>query len=132
MAGMIAPGHGAVASRVLSPGPAAGIFTPMPADHTITEAQVRHVAKLSRLELDDGQIHHFADQLSQILDMVAQIEDLDLEGVEPMAHPLDLTNVLREDRERPGLTPEQALANAPDRDPPFFKVPKVLGDGGGA
>ena len=98
----------------------------------ITEQQVRHVAKLSRLELSDEQVHRFADQLTHVLEHVAKLEEVNVEGVEPMAHALDLANVLRDDAERQGLTVEQALANAPDKNPPFFKVPKVLGEGSGA
>ncbi len=94
----------------------------------ITEQQVRHVAKLSRLHLTDDQVTHLAGQLAMILDYVGKINELDCEGVEPLAHPLDLTNALRPDREEPGITVDAALANAPDKTPPFFKVPKVLGD----
>ncbi|MEX0655233.1 MAG: Asp-tRNA(Asn)/Glu-tRNA(Gln) amidotransferase subunit GatC [Phycisphaeraceae bacterium] len=98
----------------------------------ITEQQVRHVAKLSRLRLDDEQVHQFTEQLADVLNYVAKLNELDVENVEPMAHAMDLTNVLREDAERQGLHVGEALANAPDAAPPFFKVPKVLGEGSGA
>lgn len=99
---------------------------------TITEADVRHVAKLSRLRLRDDEVHHFAEQLSHVMGYIAKINELDLEGVEPMSHPLAMSNVLREDHEQPGLPVETALANAPAKTPPFFEVPRVLGEGGGA
>ena len=95
----------------------------------ISEDDVRHVAKLARLHLSDQQVHRFTEQLANVLAYVAKMNELDVEGVEPMAHPLDLHNVLREDREQPGLLPGVALANAPQRDDPFFAVPKVIGDG---
>jgi aspartyl-tRNA(Asn)/glutamyl-tRNA(Gln) amidotransferase subunit C len=98
----------------------------------ITEDEVRHVARLSRLRLDDQQIHHFTEHLEAILAYISKLNELDVQGVEPMAHPLDLSNVLRDDQEQPGITPKQALANAPQASPPFFKVPKVLGDAAGA
>lgn len=98
----------------------------------LTEEQVRHVAMLSRLKLSDPQIHAFAEQLSHVLDYMDKLNELDVEGVEPMAHPLEMTNKLRADEERAGLPNEQVLGNAPDADPPFFKVPKVLGEGSGA
>ena len=98
----------------------------------LTEDQVRHVAKLSRLRLSDAEVHQFAGQLSAVLDYVSKLNELNLDGVEPLAHAMDATNALREDVPRPGLTVEQALANAPEQDPPFFKVPKVLDDTGGA
>ena len=98
----------------------------------ITEAEVRHVARLSRLKLTDAQVPHFTQQLGAILGHIAKLNELDVENVEPMAHPLDLSNVLREDAESPGLPIEVALANAPDAGDGFFKVPKVLGEGGNA
>jgi len=98
----------------------------------ITEAEVRHVAKLSRLKLTDAQVPHFTQQLGAILGHIAKLNELDVEAVEPMAHPLALSNVLREDAEEPGMPIEAALANAPEAGEGFFKVPKVLGEGGNA
>ena len=98
----------------------------------IREEDVRHVAKLSRLKLSEEEISHHTGQLGAILGYIAKLNELDVEGVEPMAHPLDLTNVFREDEPEAGLANEVALRNAPDSGDGFFKVPKVLGDGGGA
>lgn len=96
---------------------------------TITEDDVRHVAKLSRLKLSDDEVSHFATQLDAVIGYVSKLNEVDIDGVEPMAHALDLNNVLRQDTESPGMDVAEALANAPDKDEPFFKVPKVLGDG---
>jgi aspartyl-tRNA(Asn)/glutamyl-tRNA(Gln) amidotransferase subunit C len=63
----------------------------------ITQDDVRHVAKLARLELSEADVHAFTEQLGEVLDYVGQIAELDVEGVEPMAHPLEMPNVLRED-----------------------------------
>ncbi|MHB1157350.1 MAG: Asp-tRNA(Asn)/Glu-tRNA(Gln) amidotransferase subunit GatC [Phycisphaerales bacterium] len=98
----------------------------------LTDAQVRHVAKLSRLKMDDQRVHFFAEQLSNVLGYIGKLNELNVEGVEPMAHPTAMTNKLREDVERPGLSRSAALANAPDADEAFFKVPKVLGESSGA
>ncbi len=98
----------------------------------ITESEVRHVARLSRLVLSDGEIEKFTRQLADVLDYFDKLNQLDVSSVRPMAHTLEMSNVLREDREVPGLTIDQVLDNAPDRDTPFFKVPKILGDGGSA
>lgn len=98
----------------------------------LTEEQVRHVAKLARLRLSPDEVTHMASDLSNVLDYISKLNELDVEGVEPMAHPLEVTNVLREDEPVAGLPVELILANAPEKDPPFFKVPKVLGDGSGA
>jgi aspartyl-tRNA(Asn)/glutamyl-tRNA(Gln) amidotransferase subunit C len=67
-----------------------------------------------------------------VLEHVGKLSRLDLEEVEPLAHPLDLVNRLAEDEVGPALDPEQVLMNAPQREGPFFAVPKVLDDGGGA
>lgn len=100
--------------------------------NSITQEQVRHVAKLSRLKLSEEEISQFTRQLGRVLEYVAKLQELDVEGVEPMAHPTQLTNRLREDVPAEPLPVEVALANAPDKEPPFFKVPRVLGEGPGA
>jgi len=97
----------------------------------LTEQQVRRVAKLSRLWLSDQEIHHFAEQLSGVLGYVSKLDELDVTDVEPMAHAMDVTNVLREDDPQGGMDEQTVLDNAPDKSPPFFKVPKVLGDASG-
>ncbi len=98
----------------------------------ISQDDVRHVAKLSRLKLDDSRIAQLTDQLGAILGYISKLNELDVSGVEPLAHPLDLTNVMREDAEQPGLPLDIALRNAPDAGDGFFRVPKVIGDGGAA
>jgi aspartyl-tRNA(Asn)/glutamyl-tRNA(Gln) amidotransferase subunit C len=94
----------------------------------ITLDQVRHVAKLSRLALSDEQLHKFAEQLEPILGYIAKIDQANVTGVEPMAHAIPLTNVLREDVVEPSLSLDQVLQNAPETDGPFFKVPKIIAD----
>jgi aspartyl-tRNA(Asn)/glutamyl-tRNA(Gln) amidotransferase subunit C len=91
----------------------------------ITREDVLHVARLARLELADAEVERMQEQLSAILEAVGKVAELDLEGVEPTAHPLDLVNVLAEDVPRPSLTREEALANAPDPEDGFFGVPAV-------
>ena len=98
----------------------------------ISEEDVRHVAKLSRLRLSDQEIHHFTEQLGAVLGYIDKLNELDVEGVEPMAHAMDMNNVLREDAEKAGITTADALRNAPAKDDGFFEVPKVLGEGSGA
>lgn len=100
---------------------------------SLDEAQVRHVAKLGRLKLTDADIKRYAVQLTGVLGYVAQLKEVNTDHVEPMAHPLPLKNVLREDVVEPSLPTETVLANAPGRDGPYFAVPKVLdtGLGGG-
>ena len=95
----------------------------------IDERQVRHVAHLARLELTDEQVDRLSTELSAILDYMDQLNRLDTEGVEPTAHPLPIRNVFRDDEVEPSLDPETALANAPQREGTFFRVPKVLNQG---
>jgi aspartyl-tRNA(Asn)/glutamyl-tRNA(Gln) amidotransferase subunit C len=98
----------------------------------IDEAEVRKVAKLSRLELSEAEVEEFTGQLRAILDYVAKMNELDTEGVEPLAHCLPVSNVFRADCVKESLGTEKTLANAPERDGEFFKVPKILDDGSGA
>jgi len=85
------------------------------------------VAKLARLSLNSNEVSRLAGQLEGILGYVAKLGQLDVKGVEPMAHALPLANVLREDVVEPGLPLEAVLRNAPATDGAFFKVPKVIG-----
>lgn len=93
----------------------------------ITPETVRHVARLSRLALADEQIARYAGQLESIRHYVEKITEADVTDVEPMAHAVPLTNVLRDDVVKPSLLLKQVLQNAPESDGPFFKVPKIFG-----
>ncbi|QSO50171.1 Asp-tRNA(Asn)/Glu-tRNA(Gln) amidotransferase subunit GatC [Alicyclobacillus curvatus] len=92
----------------------------------ITEDVVRHVAKLARLAVSEEEAHKLAPQLSDIISYAEQLQAVDLSNVPPTSHPLELSNVLRADVPREGLTNEQALANAPDSDGQQVRVPAVL------
>lgn len=97
------------------------------AEQKITPEQVRHVAQLARLALSEEEVSRFGPQLESILEYVAKMDLLNVSDVEPMAHPLPLTNVLREDVVEASLPVEKVLQNAPETDGRFFKVPKVIG-----
>ena len=92
----------------------------------ITGKDVEHVALLSRLEMRDGDVEKFTGQLNAILDYIDVLSKVDTTGVEPTAHVLPLKNVMRADEVRPSLPREQALANAPEAEDGYFKVPKIL------
>ena len=98
----------------------------------IDQMQVRKVAKLSRLELTDQDVQEFTSQLGAILEYVEKMNELDTKDVEPLAHCLPISNVFRQDSIKESLGTEKALANAPQRDEAFFKVPKILDDSSGA
>jgi aspartyl-tRNA(Asn)/glutamyl-tRNA(Gln) amidotransferase subunit C len=90
----------------------------------IDRDQVLHVAKLARLRLTDDEVDRMAGELSQILGHVETMNELDLDGVEPTSHVVDLTNVLREDVPRDGLDRDTALEQAPDAADGGFRVPR--------
>jgi aspartyl-tRNA(Asn)/glutamyl-tRNA(Gln) amidotransferase subunit C len=94
----------------------------------IDREQVLHVARLARLRLSDGEVETMAGELSGILEHVDRIGKLDLEGVEPTSHVVELENVLRPDEPRPSLPPEVALAPAPEPQDGAFRVPSPQAD----
>jgi len=93
---------------------------------SLSADDVRKVARLARLELSDAEVETMARQLSAIVDYVGQLQRLDLEGVEPLSHALDVCNVFRADEPAPSLPAGEALANAPKRAGDFYSVPAVL------
>ena len=93
---------------------------------SLTADQVRWVAHLARLELGAAELERMTQQLSAIVDYVAQLQQVPPPGVEPLAHPLPIHNVFRADEPAPSLPIDAALANAPDRRGNFYGVPAVL------
>jgi aspartyl-tRNA(Asn)/glutamyl-tRNA(Gln) amidotransferase subunit C len=85
--------------------------------------QVLHVARLARLRLDDEEVERMSAELSKVLDHIEKISELDLEGVPPTSHVVDVVNALRPDEPTPCLTLEQALGQAPERVGDGFGVP---------
>jgi aspartyl-tRNA(Asn)/glutamyl-tRNA(Gln) amidotransferase subunit C len=96
---------------------------------TISRQDVEHVADLARLHLNDEEIDRMQTQLSNILEAIEALQQVDTSHVGPTASVIQLENVMRDDEVRPGLTREAALANAPLRDDPFLRVPTVLQEG---
>jgi aspartyl-tRNA(Asn)/glutamyl-tRNA(Gln) amidotransferase subunit C len=89
----------------------------------IDREQLLHVAHLARLELSDDELERLGPQLNDIIEAVSKVSALDLADVPPTSHPLDVVNVWAEDEPRPCLSVEEALANAPEREGAYFKVP---------
>jgi aspartyl-tRNA(Asn)/glutamyl-tRNA(Gln) amidotransferase subunit C len=89
----------------------------------LDRAQVLHVARLARLELGEAEVERMATELSKVLEHVEKIRELDLEGVPPTSHVVDVVNVLRPDRPRPSLPVDVALAAAPEPVDGGFGVP---------
>lgn len=93
---------------------------------SLTVDEVRWVAHLARLQVSDADLDVMTRQLGNILDYVQQLQQVRTDGVEPMAHPLPIQNVFREDAEGSSLPVDAALANAPSRQKDFYSVPAVL------
>jgi aspartyl-tRNA(Asn)/glutamyl-tRNA(Gln) amidotransferase subunit C len=94
----------------------------------ITRDEVRHLADLARIDLDDAELDHLAPQLSVILESVASINEVAAEDIPPTSHALPLTNVFREDVVRPSLPVADVLAGAPASEQDRFRVPRILGE----
>lgn len=99
---------------------------------SLTPEEVRKIAKLARLSLTDEQVAAFGPQMSAILGHMDTLRTLDLKGVEPLTHIGDSVNRLAADEPGPTLPTQVLMDMAPETTPPFVKVPKVLGEGGGA
>lgn len=90
------------------------------------ELDVRYVARLARIALSDAEVARYQTQLAHILEHVAELDRLDVSGIEPTAHAHPVHNVTRPDESRPGFTPEEALANAPAQAGGQFAVVRVV------
>ncbi len=87
---------------------------------------VEHIARLANLEFAPEQIDEFAEQFSKILGYIDTINQLDLDGVQPLTQVVDLENIMRNDFIKPSLSLQDALKNAPKKNENFIKVPKVI------
>lgn len=96
----------------------------------ITRDEVAHLARLARLALPEDELDQLAAQLDVIISAVAKVQEVAKGDVPPTSHALPLTNVYRPDEVKPGLTPDQALAEAPAVEDGRFRVPQILGEEG--
>lgn len=92
----------------------------------LTPNEVRHVARLARIALSPDDVERFTAQLSSILDHFSALAAVDTEGIEPTAHPLPLSNVMRDDEVAPSLPRSEVLANAPEQEDGYLRVRAVL------
>ena len=91
----------------------------------ISEDDVRYVARLARLRLEEGEASRMTGELANILEHIGKMGELDLDGVPPTAHVLDVVNVMRDDKEQRSLPREEALHNAPAVSDDCFRVPRM-------
>ena len=96
------------------------------AEPKISLKDVEHVARLARLELSEADKERMRRELDSILSYIDKLRALDTEGVEPTAHAIPMTNVMRDDMPRPSLPQEDMLANATERSGEFFRVPRII------
>ena len=92
----------------------------------LNRKDVEHVALLSRLDLSETELDKFTGELDAILEYIDVLNQVDTSAVEPLAHVLEIRNVMRADEVQPSLPREAALQNAPDAEDGFFKVPKIV------
>lgn len=92
----------------------------------VSKEEVKHIAELARLNLEEGEEEKYSQQLSQVLEWADKLNNLDVDKLEPTAHVLEMKNVTRADSARETLSNEKALANAPDKEDGYFKVPRII------
>ncbi len=95
---------------------------------SLTRQEVEKVSLLGRLQLSGDELDRMTEQMGQVVAYVESLAELNTDGVEPMAHALDVANVFAADQLRPSLDRAAALANAPHHDREFYLVPAVLGE----
>ncbi len=93
---------------------------------TLTKKDVEKLAHLARLEFSEKEKKEMLGDMKKMLAFVDKINELDLDGVEPLVYLIEEENVLREDIVTAQVTRDEALKNAPDRDTDYFRVPKVM------
>ena len=96
----------------------------------ISPKEVELLSHLARIQLTPEELTRFAGQLEEILSYVEKLKSAKTEGVPPTSHVLPLSNVFREDKLQPSLPTDQALADAPEKEGPYFKVPRVIDPAG--
>lgn len=92
----------------------------------ITKEEIEHIALLARLSLSEEEKELFGSQLSNVLDYMEKLNELDTKDTEPTSHVLSLSNVMRNDTLRPSILKDDALTNAPDHTDKFYRVPKII------
>ena len=93
---------------------------------SVSKDEVKNIAKLSKLRLEENEVDEFTKDMNRILDYMEKLNELDTENVEPLSNPLDTFNVFRKDELKKSIDREDALKNAPDGTDEFFRVPKVI------
>ena len=93
---------------------------------SVTKEDVKHIAKLAKLEIREDEINDFTSQFNDVLKYVEKLNELDTDNIEPLSHPVDGENVFRKDGLRESLPTSEALKNSASKTDEYFKVPKVI------
>ena len=93
---------------------------------SISKEEVKHIAKLSKLNLTEQELDKYTNDLSDIVNFANELSNIDVDGIKPTAHILDIKNVFRKDEVQPSYDREQLLKNAPSKDAGCISVPKVV------
>ena len=95
---------------------------------TLSRDEVAKLAGLARIEMTEEELVNISSQFGTILDAVARVQELNLDGVKATSHPQPIENIARHDMVQPSLTPEEALSGAPAQEDQRFRVPQILGE----
>ncbi|KAF0151503.1 MAG: aspartyl-tRNA(Asn)/glutamyl-tRNA (Gln) amidotransferase subunit C [Ignavibacteria bacterium] len=93
---------------------------------SVTQKDVEYIALLAKLKFEQTELDNFTHHLNDILAYVEKLNELDTESIEPLSHPVENSNVFREDELKHSISTEESLKNAPDKTEEFFRVPKVI------
>ena len=94
----------------------------------MSDFNLKHIARLARLHFKEEELKVFESQVAGILKLVDELKEVNVDGVEPTSHPLDIKNVFREDEIKPSLPIEEFLKHSPRSRGRFFEVPKIIED----
>ena len=92
----------------------------------VTKKDVEYIAKLAKLKLNEAELEGYTKDMNQILEYIDKLNELDTSDVEPLSHPIEMKDTMREDVPEESIEREKAFKNAPDAGEEFFKVPKVI------
>ncbi len=95
---------------------------------SVDKKEIIKIAKLAKLNFSDEEIEKFTSQFNEILDYMTKLNEINTDDVPPLSHPLEVTNVMRDDKLKSSIETKDALLNAPEKDEQYFKVPKVIKD----
>ena len=95
---------------------------------SLSRDDVAKLAGLARIEMTEDELVELSSQFGMILDAVARVQEVNLDGVKPTSHPQPMLNITRPDLVEPSLSPEDALSGAPAQEDSRFRVPQILGE----